>query len=302
MELEHLRSFGKTSKQRKLLPFLFVLPAILIILSLAIFPLGYSVYMSFNKYSFLLSPAPVFIGLRNFIEIFSDNVFLYSLKVTAFFTVLSVLAETGLGFELALLLNREFKGLSIVRTLAIVPMMISSVAAGYLWRFMYWPRYGLLDTLLSLLGIGPLPVWLSDPETALLSVILVDIWQWTPFTSLIYLAGLNAIPREPYEAAEIDGASTWQTFRYITLPLMTGVIGVAVLFRITDCIRYFDQVYVLTRGGPGYETYTTSFYIYRIGLVGNFEIGYSSAMSWVVNFISLAVCIILIRTVLRPSR
>jgi len=258
--------------------------------------------MSFNKYSFLLSPAPVFIGLRNFIEIFSDNVFLYSLKVTAFFTVLSVLAETGLGFELALLLNREFKGLSIVRTLAIVPMMISSVAAGYLWRFMYWPRYGLLDTLLSLLGIGPLPVWLSDPETALLSVILVDIWQWTPFTSLIYLAGLNAIPREPYEAAEIDGASTWQTFRYITLPLMTGVIGVAVLFRITDCIRYFDQVYVLTRGGPGYETYTTSFYIYRIGLVGNFEIGYSSAMSWVVNFISLAVCIILIRTVLRPSR
>jgi multiple sugar transport system permease protein len=258
--------------------------------------------MSFNEYSFLLSSAPNFIGLQNFIEIFSDNVFLYSLRVTAFFTLLSVFAEVGLGLELALLLNRQFKGLSIVRTLAIVPMTMSSVAAGYLWRFMYWPRYGLLDTLLSFLGIGPLPVWLSDPGTALLSVILVDIWQWTPFTSLIFLVGLSAIPRERYEAAEIDGASTWQTFRYITLPLMTGVIAVAVLFRITDCIRYFDQVYVLTRGGPGYETYTTAFYIYRIALVGNFEIGYSSAMSWVLNFISLAVCLILIRTVLRPSR
>lgn len=257
--------------------------------------------MSFQQYSLVMSPEPKFVGLSNYIYMITDPAFLYSLRVTAIFTALSVSLEVAIGFVLAMLLSREFRGQSIVRTLVIVPIMVSSVAVGYLWRYMYLPKYGLIDTVLNSLGIVT-PNWVTDPSTALLSLIVVDIWQYTPFVSLILLVGLNSIPREPLESAAIDGASRWQTFVHVTLPLMGTAIAVAVLFRLTDCIRYFDQAYIITGGGPGYETYTNTLYIFRTGLTGIYNISYAAAMSWVLNFVSLFACLLLIRTVLRPSK
>jgi multiple sugar transport system permease protein len=258
--------------------------------------------MSFQQYFFLMSPEPKFVGLSNYVfMIFSDPAFQYSLRVTALFTATSVIFEMGIGFVLAILLRREFRGQSIVRTLIIIPIMVSSVAVGYLWRYMYLPKYGLIDTVLHSIGIAT-PAWTTDPNTALLSLVVVDIWQYTPFVSLILLVGLNSVPREPLESAAIDGASRWQTFVHITLPMMSSTIAVAVLFRLTDCIRYFDQGYIITGGGPGYETYTISLYIYLTGLTGVYNISYAAAMSWAMNFISLFACLLLIRTVLRPSK
>lgn len=300
--MQYLSYSEKVKKKRDLLPWLLVLPTILLVLALSLFPLIYSVYMSFQKYNFLYSVEPKFVGISNFIEmIFSDHAFQYSLRVTAIFTAISVSLELGIGFVLAVLLSREFKGQSIVRTLVIVPIMVSSVAVGYLWRYMYLPRYGLIDAVLNSLGVVT-PAWVTDPNTALLSLIVVDIWQYTPFVSLILLVGLNSIPREPLESAAIDGASRWQTLVHVTLPLMATTIAVAVLFRVTDCIRYFDQAYIITGGGPGYETYTTTLYIYRTGLAGVYNLSYAAAMSWVLNFVSLFTCLLLIRTVLRPSK
>ena len=196
-----------------------------------------------------------------------------------------------LGLGLAVLLDRPLRGRSIFRAALLIPMMLPPVVAGVVWRLMLNPDFGAINGTLKGAGLNTDALtWTASPLLALASVIAVDIWQWTPFMFLVLLAGLQAIPQEPYEAAMIDGASAWQTFRHVTLPLVRPAILIALLLRTMDLLRVFDQIFILTEGGPGFATETVSLYIYRAAF-RFFDFGYAAAMSFVLlvvtNIISL---------------
>jgi len=289
----------KRSYRHTLLPYALISPTILVLLSVAIFPLFYCIYFSFFDYT-LITESANFIGFSNYVRAFQDPIFLSSLKVTTLIIAVALPTELGLGFILALILNQKIKGVSAIRVIFMVPIMIAPLVVGYLWRFMYWPEVGIIDRILNTFGIQT-PKWVADPRTALPSLIVVDIWQWTPFMLLILLSGLQALPREPYEAALIDGASRYGVFRYITLPLMKNILTVAVLFRLMDLLKLFDQPLIVTNGGPGFSTYTVSLYIYRVGLSEQFRVGYAASLSWILNIITMIVAMIFIRVILAPK-
>jgi multiple sugar transport system permease protein len=284
-----MREKGKS----ELLAYLLNAPTIAMLLFIGIFPLLYCSYFSFFDYR-IITQSATFVGAGNYVSAFQDPVFLSSLKVTGTYVLVALPLELTLGFILALILNQKTRGSSIIRVVFMIPLMVAPLVAGYLWRFMYWPDLGLVDTIINRFGIRT-PEWVANPQTALPSLIVVDVWQWTPFVFLILLAGLQALPKEPYEAALIDGASRLQVFRYITLPMMKTIIAVAILFRFTDLIKIFDQPLIITNGGPGFSTYTASLYIYRVGLSEQFRVGYAAALSWILNIITMVAVMIFIR-------
>lgn len=232
-----------------------------------------------------------FVGLDHFRRIASDALLWKALANTAVITAIAVSLELVLGLGAALAVHgstgspRASLGKTMFRNILIMPMVLPPIAVAIVWRLMYDTNYGVINGFLSYFGLGPVP-WLSDPALAVVSLILTDAWQWTPFMFLVLLAGLTALPEEPYEAAMIDGASAWQQFRDLTLPLLRPVILVAVLIRMMDCLRLFDTVYVLTRGGPGNATETISYFIYRTAYE-NFDLGYAAAVSFLTLFLTL---------------
>jgi multiple sugar transport system permease protein len=207
--------------------------------------------------------------------------------------------ELGLGLALALLLDSQIRARWLWRSLFLLPMILPPVVVGVIWRLIYNPNFGVLNGALQLFGVDTTQLtWLADPSVALLSIILVDVWEWTPFVFLILLAGLQAIPEEPYEAARMDGSSGWQTFRHITLPLLRPAILVAVLLRTMDLLRIFDQVFILTQGGPGGVTETISLYIYKTAF-RFFDFGYAAAMSLALLLVTVVLSQIYIRLLQR---
>jgi multiple sugar transport system permease protein len=212
---------------------------------------------------------------------------------TAVYVVAAVALQTVLGFSIAYLISRRVRGKGLMTTLFLVPMMLSPVVVGLFWKFMLDTQFGVVNSLLSSLGLGSVE-WLTKQRTALLSVILVDTWQWTPFIMLIALAGLTAVPRYLYEAAAIDRASEWFRFRHITLPLVWPLLLIAVLFRAIEAFRLFDLVYILTNGGPGVSTETLSFHVYKVAFLG-FDTGTASAY----GILMVVVVIILAQVYLR---
>jgi len=236
-------------------------------------------------------------GLGNYADIlFLDPYFRQSLKVTGFYLLGTVPLQFILGLAVALILYRiTRKIIGFLRTTLIVPAIMTPIVVGIIWRLMYNPDLGMLNYLLSLIGLPPVN-WTGMPMSALPSVMMADIWEWTPFMALILLAGLQALPREPYEAAVVDGASNWQTFRYITLPLLSPVMLVAILIRLMDSFKTFDLIFVLTQGGPGMSTETMNYYTYRYGFKF-FHMGYASALSWLLVIIVTVISIILVKTI-----
>jgi len=222
-----------------------------------------------------------FVGLYNYLYAFtSDAVLRIAFINTVIVVTVAIATEFALGMTLAILLSSEsirFKG--IFRTCLLAPMLMTPVVVGVLWRFMFHPTFGIVNYVLGLLGIGAMQ-WLSDIRLALGSSIIVDVWQWTPFMFLVLYAGLQSIPREPQEAAQIDGASRWYILRYIVLPMMRPIITVVVIFRMIDLFKIFDIIYVLTRGGPGDATEVLTLYIFRVGL-NYYYIGRAAALSWI---------------------
>jgi multiple sugar transport system permease protein len=274
-------------RYERALPYLLVGPALLVLLALSIYPLLYAVRVSFQTGVGQSAQWT----LRNFARLASDGFFLSALSHTFVYAVAALALEFLLGLGLALLLNREMRGRSLWRATLLVPLMLPPVVVGVVWRLMLNPNFGAINGTLKGLGLNTEALtWTASPGLALASVIAVDVWQWTPFVFLVLLAGLQAIPQEPYEAARIDGSSSWQTFRHITLPLLKPAILIALLLRTIDLLRVFDQIFILTEGGPGFATETISLYIYRAAFrFGNF--GYAAAMSFVLlgltNIISL---------------
>lgn len=241
-----------------------VAPAVLILFALTIFPLLFLVYLSFHEWSLVIASRRNFVGLENFVGVVQQGAFLNSLWVTAVFTAVAVPTEMVLGTGLALFIYHRLpdRWRSTFQTIFLLPMMMSYIAVGLLWRFLWNGSIGFVNYLFESVGL-PTQGWLGDPTMALFTVIVADVWQWTPFVILVVLAGLEGLPEEPFEAAKMDGASTLQTFRYITLPLLKPILIVVLLFRTADAFRIFDKVFIMTRGGPGDASMTLSMLIYR---------------------------------------
>lgn len=277
--------------------FLFVGPAVLILLFLVIFPMVYSLGVSFCDWNLIKGEGWKFIGLRNYYyALFQDPYFRISLRVTLVYVLAVVGIELMLGLGIALLLNRPLSKIGFYRTALVIPSTMTPVVVGIMWRLLYNPELGTLNYFLELFGFKPLN-WLGDPSLALPSVIMADVWEWTPFMALILLAGLQALPRDPFEAAIVDGASSSQVFRYVTLPLLLPTIVVAVLLRMMDAFKTFDLIFVLTKGGPGMSTEVLSYYTYRYGFKF-FHIGQASALSYIL----LVIIIVITRVLLRYLR
>lgn len=260
----------------RLTPYLFALPAVVVVIALMIYPTVYTGYMSLHSTQESLTKLS-FVGLKHFITIFTADPRAWdALGRSLVYTVLALIFELVLGIILALLLNRDFRGVAVVRALCLLPMVATPAAMSLIWMIMFNPTMGVLNYLLGTIGLAPLG-WVSDLRQALASLVLIDIWHGTPFVMLIVLAGLRAVPKEPYEAAMIDGASSIQTFRYLTLPLIRPAIMVAMMFRFIDAMKIFDQIWIITEGGPGYATETLYVYTYKQAFK-YLDFGYGSAL------------------------
>jgi multiple sugar transport system permease protein len=282
--MAHKRTYRRPWYERHF-NFLLLLPALIIIIFLTVYPIVNVVQLSFYKYNYLRG-GKALIGFGNYLRLSGDWFFLQGLKNTFLFSITATMAEVLLGLGLALLFNVRFRGRKWLLPAVIFPMMLSTMVVCAIWRAMYHYDYGILNHLLSLIGLGRVK-WLIDPKLALWSVVLVDIWQWTPMAFLILLAGLQSIPKEFYEAARVDGATGFKLFRRITLPLLRNHLMLALLLRSIDTFKIFDKVYALTGGGPGSATETISFYIYREGF-RYFNMGRASAAA-VVMFLAVGV-------------
>lgn len=274
-------------------------PGVIVLVILSAFPLIYSLWLAFNKWNLGDRTATWhFVGLANFAAIFTSDPFFWSaVQATAVLVGSTVFIQMVLGLGIALLLNREFWGQGIVRTIVILPVMTTPVVIGLIWRFMYNPDRGIVNYLLSLANITGLD-WLGRLNTAMPAVVLVDVWQWTPFVVLVVLAALQALPKEPTEAALIDGANAWQRFRYVTFPLIQPAVLVALLIRLMDAFKTFDIIYVLTLGGPGVSTQVLSLYAYKQGFKF-FNMGYAAALSYIMVVIMIILANVLLRNLSR---
>jgi ABC-type sugar transport system permease subunit len=273
-----------------------VLPALLTILLVALFPLVWTFWESLHLHD-LRMPwlGRPFIGLANYLEAFGDPRFRGALAHTLFFAVTSVSLELVIGLWLALALNRAFRGRGLVRAAVLVPWAIPTVVSALLWRFMFEGQTGIVNGALVSLGILREPiVWFIQPETAWVPVILADVWKTTPFVALLLLAGLQNIDASLYEAARIDGASPWRQFRYVTLPLLKPAILVALIFRTLDAFRVFDLIYALTGGGPGTSTEPIALYTFN-SLLQNLQFGYGSALSVIVFLVTFSLALVYIK-------
>jgi multiple sugar transport system permease protein len=268
------RFFSAQNRREWLLPALFIAPALAVLLFLSIYPLIYSITISLQQET----SGGIVWTLGNFTRLVSDNFFLTAMVHTFVYAAAALSCEFLLGLGLALLL-----------------MMLPSVVVGVIWRLMLNPDFGAINGTLKQFGINTESLtWTASPKLAMFSVIAVDVWQWTPFVFLVLLAGLQAIPEEPYEAALIDGSSRWQTFWHVTLPLLKPSILIVLLLRTMDLLRVFDQIFILTEGGPGFATETISLYIYRTAF-RFFDFGYAAAMSFVLLALTNVISVIYIK-------
>ena len=279
------------------LPYLLIAPTVAVLVALSIYPLFYSIKISLQTGS----GEAVRWTFANFARLASDKFFLEALAHTFIYAFVALTFEFLLGLGLAVLLDRSLRGRTLFRSALLIPMMLPPVVVGVVWRLMLNPDFGAVNGTLKSAGVNTEALtWTASAALALASVIAVDIWQWTPFMFLVLLAGLQAIPQEPYEAAVIDGSSTWQTFRHVTVPLLKPAILIALLLRTMDLLRVFDQIFILTQGGPGFATETVSLYIYRTAF-RFFDFGYAAAMSFVLLLLTNIVSVGYIRLLQRQE-
>jgi len=253
--------------------------------------------LSFSEWRLGIGEEKHYVGLSNYSYNFSDPLFQKVLKNTLIFTAVSVPLEVVIGLGLALLISRKIRGRSTFLAILCLPMMVAPVIVGLTWRWLYAWDYGLLNPLIGVFGMGPTN-WLADPSIAMFSVIVADVWAMAPFVFLFCYAGLRMVPQERYESAEIDGVSSWQKFRYITLPSIKGILVIAILIRAMDAFtKIFDVVYTLTGGGPAYATEVLPVYAYRVGLIF-FRLGRGASIAMITLLVTI-VMISIIRKMIK---
>jgi multiple sugar transport system permease protein len=254
------------------------LPAIILLLVFSLYPFFYVLGLSFTE-STLARPFQEFVQFENYRRALEDTVFRTSIRNTLVYAFTATILQMLLGFALALVFYRNMRAGRYLRTLALFPFIAPPVAVAMIWRLIYEPNAGLVNHYLRLLGITRSPIaFLGDQNIALLSLIVIDVWQWTPFVFLLVLAALQSLPKEPYEAASVDGASAWQSFVHLTLPMVAPALAVIFIIRLIGAFKIFDVIYMLTNGGPGSSTQVASFYIYRVAFQ-QFNTGYGAALT-----------------------
>ena len=269
---------------------IFLLPGLIVLLGILIFPIVFTVRLSLSSWDIIV-PGLDWIGINNYIRLFTDDSRYWEALVRLiFFSSVTVFLQYVIGFTLAHLVWKEVILKRFLRVLFLIPMMTTPVIMTVIWRTIFHESLGPVNDILSNFGVTFIP-WLTDESWGKLSVIIVEVWQWTPFMFLLLLAGLLSLPKEPYLAAAIDGAGPVRTFFYVTFPLMAPISIGAIIIRVIEASKILDTVYVLTSGGPGTATETCSFYIYIKGL-REFQLGYSAAMSFtylIIMIISLTI-------------
>jgi multiple sugar transport system permease protein len=258
------------------LKWIYTLPAVIFVLVMMLFPIIYTVRISFFEWSMSATTPPKWVGLDNYISLFLDSRFWNAVKSTFSFTIGALFIEVVLGVAIAVLLSREFRGKNIVKTIFLLPMVATPVAMGLVWLLIYEPTMGAANMMLKAMGFEPL-LWLASPQQAIPSLVIVDVWQWTPMIALIVMAGISTLPTDPYEAADVDGASGWRKFISITLPLLKPTIMVAAMLRLIDVLKTFDIIYATTQGGPDLASETLNIYGYVLGFQ-YFKLGMASAL------------------------
>ena len=278
------------------------MPAIVLLLLLAIFPFVFTIMLAFGRVSLVGGLAIDFGTLRNWSALLADERFWNAARVTVTFVVVSVAIQYVLGLSLALLVNRRLPGITAFRVLFILPMTLTPIAVGYMWRMLFNDSIGPLNDLLARIGLAGLP-WLSQGRYALASLIAVDVWHWTPFIMILLLAGLQAVPQEVVEAATVDGATAWQRFRLIVFPLLIPTSLAAIVLRALEAAKIVDEVYILTGGGPGTSTESLTLYAYNVGLQGfNLAYGATIAIALFLGVLILTVVFLLSAWSLTASR
>jgi len=268
----------------------FVIPALVVVAAVIVFPWAFTVWMSAHRWT--LGQSQSFIGFDNFVRLATDQRFWDSLVNTLYYTTLSVVAPVVLGVVAALIFDANFPLRGVLRAVFVMPMMATPVAVALVWTMMFHPQLGVLNYLLSLVGI-PAQEWIFNKNTVIPSLVAVETWQWTPLVMLIVLGGLASMPRDPFESADIDGANGWQKFFYLTLPMTAPFIMIAVIIRSIDAVKSFDIIYAMTQGGPGTASETINIYLYNTAFA-YYDIGYGSAMVAVFFIIIIALSLILL--------
>lgn len=268
-------------------PLILMGPITIFLLSITVFPTIYALDISLQHYELTNPLGRVFIGFENYISLFSDSRFWNAVKVTLIFLVGSLFFEMILGFLLALLISRNFRGNRFVKSVFLLPTITTPVVVGLIWIMMYDPQFGVINYFLTSIGLDP-QNWLANSDAAIWALIAVDVWEWTPFVALVLLAGLQSLPLEPYEAAKVDGANSIQSFFHITLPQMKHYIIIAFIFRFMDAFRWFDTIYVMTKGGPGTATETLNMFGYLTGFEF-LNMGYAAAIGIVMLIMMIVI-------------
>jgi multiple sugar transport system permease protein len=292
-------------QHRVYFPWLLMGPTLVILLAVGLFPFGYSLYLASTNIVLSKPYLPrLFVGLQQYQDLVSDTEFANSLRVTAIFTFSAVFIEFWAGLGLAMLFHRSIAGKSIYRLGILIPMIVPPVVVGLIWKYMTYPHSGLVTyftgQVTTLLGLPAIPFFAS-PNTALATLIFVDVWQWTPFMFLILHAGLSSMPSEPFEAAEIDGASGFRIFWTITLPLLKPSILIALVIRTMDAFRTYDTIAILTQGGPGNSTQTFNVWLTNLGFVA-FDTSRAAALSLIIFVMILVMSFLFIRIFSRTAR
>ncbi len=280
---------------------LMLAPLLIFVIIVAIYPLAFSIFISFFKYR-LTDPdqTKTLIGIANYQQAFKDPIVVGSLKTTMKFVVGTVVVELALGLGLALLFSAETRFMRFTRSFLLIPMALPPLVVALVFKALYNTEFGVIPFYLKQMNIDVGRGLLAELSTALPAVMLVDIWQWTPLIMFIFLAGIKSLPTEPYEAAIVDGASRWQSFIHITLPLLKPTLLVALLLRTMQSFKVFDIIYATTAGGPGTSTTVLNFQIYKVGLTF-FNMGYAAALANILLFIVAILSVFYVMTLERQQ-
>ncbi|MGD8401801.1 MAG: sugar ABC transporter permease [Bacillota bacterium] len=289
MNIKPLKLHDMTEKTEKML---LVLPIIIVLLLFTTFPYLMTLILGFFKLDMADPAGTRFLGLLNYINVFFDPRFWNSIMVSTYFVSVATCIELLFGVALALLLQQINRGRAVFQSLLLIPMVVPPIVVGLNWRMLYDPSYGMINYFLKLLGL-PMQTWLSQPQYALSALLVVDVWQYTPFVTLLVLALLMNLPEDQYEAAKIDGASGWQMIWAITLPMIKTGLTVVATLRAIEAFKEFAKIYTLTSGGPGIATETLNYYVYITGFE-HYKLGYSSALATILFICAIGFSILLL--------
>ncbi|MER6578968.1 sugar ABC transporter permease [Nonomuraea sp. NPDC001023] len=276
---------------------LFLAPALLLLAGMLLYPILYTAWVSVSDFDLASFQPSGWVGWRHYEAVLRDPGFLDSLRVTGVYLVIALPLQMVLGFAIAFLLNVAWRGRGVLRALFLIPMVVAPVVAGGVWRMLLDPLWGVVNYALGLVGVGPVE-WIGDPALAMVSLIVIDTWRWTPFVVLIASAGIMALPGDVYEAARSDGAGRWAILRRITLPLLVPVMAAAFVVRWLGAVKMFDIALAATRGGPGNSTNVINLYIYEKGF-RSLEFGSASSMATIVLVLTMLITFVLFRVTRR---